>query len=141
MTTEENKAVYQRFIGEVFNKGNFDVLDEVLAPSYMIQDAPLGSPAGAEAVKQVVTMFRTGFPDLEIKIEDLIAEDDKVAARSTLTGTHRGAIFGIAPTGKSISMPSLTMVRIVDGRLVWSSVKNDTATLMRQLGAEPPPPR
>jgi predicted ester cyclase len=129
----DNKAIYRDFIQKVFNEGRLDLLDDFLAPSYVIQDAPPGSAPGAEGVRQVVTMFRSAFPDLEITLDEVIAEGETVAARSTLRGTHRGEFLGIAPTGTSISVPSLTMVRIVDGRLVESRVKNDTAVLMAQL--------
>jgi steroid delta-isomerase-like uncharacterized protein len=130
---DKNKAIYREFIQTVFNEGRLDNLDKFLAPSYVIRDAPPGSLPGAEGVKQVVTMFRGAFPDLEITLDEVIAEDEVVAASSTVRGTHLGEIFGIPPTGRVVSIASLTMVRIVDGRLVESRVKNDTGELMRQL--------
>lgn len=132
--TERNKEIYSRFIQQVFNEGNFDGLGELLAPDYMIEDAPPGTASGAEGVKQIVAMFRGAFPDLRITLDELVAEGDSVAARSTARGTHRGAFMGIEPTGRSITMPTLTLVHIRDGRLVASWVKNDIAALMRQLG-------
>jgi predicted ester cyclase len=130
---ESNKAVYREFIQTVFNEGRLDNLDRFLAPSYAIRDAPPGALPGAEGVKQVVTMFRGAFPDLQITLDEVIAEGDVVAASSTVRGTHRGELFGIPPTGKSVCISSLTMVRIVKGRLVESRVKNDTGELIRQL--------
>ncbi|HEU0072885.1 MAG TPA: ester cyclase [Dehalococcoidia bacterium] len=132
---EQNKAVYREFIQRVFNEGHLDMLDKFLAPSYVIRDAPPGTPPGAEGVKQVVSMFREAFPDFEITLDEVIAEGDFVAASSTVRGTHRGEIFGIPATGNRVSISSLTMVRIIDGRLVESRVKNDTAALMSQLGS------
>ena len=96
MNAEQNKAIYRKFIQRVFNEGRLDALDEFLAPSYVIRDAPPGTPPGAEGVKSVVSMFRGAFPDLEITLDDVIAEGDEVAARSTLRGTHRGVLFGVA---------------------------------------------
>ncbi|HEX5368983.1 MAG TPA: ester cyclase [Dehalococcoidia bacterium] len=133
--TERNKAVYSRFIQEVFNEGHFDAFSELLAPDYTIEDAPPGAAPGAEGVKQVVKMFRGAFPDLQITLDELVAESDSVAARSTLRGTHRGAFMGIEPTGRSVAITTLTLVHLKDGRLVASWVKNDIAALMRQLGA------
>jgi steroid delta-isomerase-like uncharacterized protein len=135
--SEANKALYQRFIQEVFNEGHLDRLDELLAPNYSYRDAPPGTPPGREAIRQVVGMFRGAFPDLHITIEDQIAEGDKVCSRATTRGTQRGAIFGVAPTGKKITMSGLTLVRIVDGRIAESWVKNDALGLMTQLGAIP----
>lgn len=133
--SDHNKALYQRYIQQVFNQGQLDVLDEILSPSYVYHEAPPGTPPGAEGIKQVVSMFRTAFPDLEITIDDQVAEDDKVCSRATTRGTHQGEIFGIPATGKAVTMTGLTLVRIVDGRIVESWVKNDVMGLMNQLDA------
>ena len=133
---EQNKAIYRRFLQEVFNEGRLDKL-ELLSPSYVFHDAPPGTPKGPEAIKQVVTMFRGAFPDLKITIEEMVAEGDKVCARATTRGTHQGPIFGIPATEKAVTMTGLTMVTITDGRLVESWVKNDVMGLMKQLGAGP----
>jgi steroid delta-isomerase-like uncharacterized protein len=137
MDTEQNKAIYRRFIQEVFNEGRLDRLDDLLSPSYVFHDAPPGTPEGPEAIRQVVTMFRNAFPDLTITFEDQIAEGDKVCSRTTTRGTHQGTIFGTPPTGKTITMTGLTLVTIADGRVKESWVKNDVMGLMNQLGAGP----
>ncbi len=134
-TLEQNKALYRNFIEEIFNQGRLDRLSEFLTPSYQIRDAVPGTPAGAEGVAAIVKMFRGAFPDLHITIEEQIAEGDKVCSRSVTRGTHKGRLFGVAPTNKSVSMSGLTWVRIVDGRLEESWVKNDVVSLMKQLGA------
>jgi steroid delta-isomerase-like uncharacterized protein len=138
MSIDENKTIYRRFIQEVFNEGRLDALGALVSPAYVLHDAPPGTPRGPEAIAGVVRMFRAAFPDLAIEIDELVAEGDKVAARATTRGTHRGPIMGVPATGKTVAMTGLTMVRIVDGRLVESWVRNDVAGLMRQLGAEPP---
>jgi steroid delta-isomerase-like uncharacterized protein len=130
---EENKATYRRYIQEIFNEGRLDQLGELLTPDYAYRDAPPGTPPGLEAIRQVVTMFRAAFPDLEITIEDQIAEGDKVCSRAVTRGTHRGAIFGIPPTGRSIAMRGMTIVRLVHGRIAESWVSNDVMGLMNQL--------
>jgi len=135
MSMEHSKAVYRRYLQEVFNQGQVELLDELLSPSYVYHDAPPGTPPGAEGIKQVVKMFHTGFPDLEITIDDMVAEGDKVAVRTTTRGTHTGMIFGIPPTGKVVTMRGQTLVRIVAGRLTDSWVNNDVMGLMNQLGA------
>jgi steroid delta-isomerase-like uncharacterized protein len=140
MSTDQNKAVYRRFIQEAFNKGNLDVLDEVLAPNYVYRDAPPGTPAGAEGIRQVVTMFRNAFPDLTITIEDQVAESDLVASRTVMRGTQRGPIFGIPASGNRVAVPGLTMVRVVEGKVAESWVKNDATVLMAQLEAGAPAP-
>ena len=108
-------------------------MDELLAPDYVFHDAPPGTPAGPEAIRQVVTMFRTAFPDLHIDIEAMVAEGDTVVVRATTRGTHQGPLLGVAPTGRRVAMAGLTMVTVRNGRVVESWVKNDVAGLMRQL--------
>jgi predicted ester cyclase len=103
--------------------------------SYVYRDAPPGTPAGPEGIKQIVSMFRAAFPDLKITIDEQVAERNLVCSRTTTRGTHRGELFGIPATGKSITMPGLTMVRIVKDRLVESWVRNDVTSVMKQLGA------
>jgi predicted ester cyclase len=132
-TAEENKAVYRRFIETLFNEGRLERLGELVDPDYVFHDAPPGTPQGPDAIREVVTMFRAAFPDLKITIEDQVAEGDKVCSRATTRGTHRGPIFGIAPTGRAIAMSGLTLVRIAGGRVAESWVKNDVAGLLTQL--------
>lgn len=132
---EQNKALYRRFIDDIFNHGRLEKLGEYLAPTYVLRDAPPGSPSGPESVAAVVKLFRGAFPDLAITIEDQIAEGDRVCSRAITRGTHRGPIFGVQPTQKTIALSGLTWVRIVDGKLVESWVKNDNLALLKQLGA------
>ena len=137
MNTDQNKATYRRFIQEVFNEGRMDGIETYLSPTYVFHDAPPGTPPGRDGVKQIVSTFRTAFPDLDISIEEQVAEDDKVCSRTTMRGTHQGSIYGIAGTDRSVVVTGLTMVRIVGGRVVESWVKNDVMGLMNQLGAGP----
>jgi len=137
VSTEDNKAIYRRFIEEGFNKGNLNVLDEVLSPDYVYHDAPPGTPTGREGVKQVVSTYRGAFPDLKITIEDQAAEGDKVSSRTTMRGTHQGTLTGISPTRKHVEVPGLTMVRIKGGKIAESWVENDVVSLYQQLGASP----
>lgn len=131
----DNKALYRRFIDEVFNQGKVEKIPEFLAPSYTLHDAPHGAPAGPEAVAGIVRMFRAAFPDLHITIEEQVAEGDSVCARTVTRGTHRGTIFGVTASGRTITVPGLIWVRIVGGKLTESTVKNDVLTLLKQIGA------
>jgi len=138
MQTDANKALYRRFIEEGFNRGQLQTLDEVLAPDYVDHDAPPGTPSGPVGVKQIITLFRAAFPDLRLEIDEQIAEGDKVSSHVTMRGTHRGPLFGIAPTGRAVAVTGLTMVRVANGQIHDSWVKNDTLGLLQQLGAVQP---
>jgi predicted ester cyclase len=94
MSAEENKARLQRLFAEGVNRGDLDVLDEVLSPTYVNYNLPAPTP-GSDGFKQVVTMFRTAFPDLAVTVEEVIAEGDKVATRGSWRGTHHGEFMGI----------------------------------------------
>ena len=135
MSTEQNKALARRVIEEMFNAGNLEVADELLAPDYVDHDPSLPEDVhGPEGFKQYVGMYRAAFPDLHVQIEDQLAEGDRVATRWTGTGTHDGELAGIAPTGKRVTVPGMEIVRIANGRLVEGWEGYDSGTLMRQLG-------
>ena len=133
---ERNKMIYREFIQTIFNEGQLDKLHEFVSPEYVLHHAPSGTPSGSEAIRHVVSMFRKGFSDLKITLEEIIAEREFVSARSIFKGTHTGIVFGVAATGKSVTMPSLTMVRILGGKLCESWVRNDVMGLLQQLNSE-----
>src|SRR5579875_2040419 len=138
MSTEQNKALYRRFIGEAFNQGKLETVDELLAPHYVDYDAPPGTPPGPEGIKGIISQFRRAFPDLTLTIEQQVAEGDTVSSRVVMRGTHQGELFGRPATGRTVEVTGLTMVRFVDGRMVGAWVKNDQFALLQQLGFLPP---
>jgi steroid delta-isomerase-like uncharacterized protein len=139
MSAEENKAIVRRFWG-VWEEGNIHLVDELLGPDYINHSPGIpDQPTGPEGVKAVVTMFRSGMPDLRVVIEDLIAEGDKVAVRYTLEGTHEGELFGVPPTGRRLSIKSITVERVSDGKIREHWRVTDSLDMMQQLGAIPAP--
>lgn len=136
MSKEQNKALLSRVIKEVFNRGNNRLIDDLLAPGFVEhEEPPPGIPPGREGVKQIVSLFRSAFPDLKVDIDDTIAEGDKVVVRSTWSGTHKGEFMGIPPTGKSVSFGVIDIVRIAGGKIVEHWGQMDAMRLMQQLGA------
>ena len=140
MSTAENKALSRRLVEEVFNRGNLSLVDELFAPDFIEhEELPPGFPPGREAVKAFSTTFRGAFPDLNVTIDDLIAEDGKVVIRGTWSGTHQGELMGIPPTGKSVSFGVIDTIRIADGKIVEHWGQMDTTSMMQQLGVVPAP--
>jgi len=134
----ETKAIARRFLEEAFNSGNLDVVDELVAPEFVNNDAALPEPAvGIEAAKASITGYREAFPDLRLAIEQQLAEGEYVTTRWNARGTHQGALLGMAPTGKQATVTGITIDRIVDGRFVESWTNWDTLGLMQQLGVVP----
>ena len=130
MSIEEHKAIIRRFVEEPWNKGNFAVFDEVLAPDYVLH--PDGN---RQALESAITQFRTAFPDLHMTVEEMIAEGDKVAYRWTARGTHQGEFEGIAPTGKPIQGAGITILRFANGKIVEDRFEAGGPSIQEQLTA------
>lgn len=135
------KLIVKRLFEEPW-KGNFDVIDEYVAPTYVGYDAaepePIRGPAG---VRANIEKYLTGFPGGGITVDDQIAESDKVATRWTGRGTQTGEIAGIAPTGKEATVSGLTISRLEGGKVVEEWTTWDTLGMLVQLGAIPEPAR
>ena len=140
VSVEANKAVVRRFVGEVLAQGNFAALNALAAPDCLDHAAPPGHPSGLVAISHLVVLWHAAFPDLQITIEDLLGEGEKVAVRATLRGTHRGDFFGVLPTGRQVTVTALELYCLAGGKIVerWAVV--DTLGLLHQLGAPFPPP-
>ena len=129
----------RRFWG-VWEEGNIDLVDELLAPDYLNHTpASPDQPTGPEGVKGLVAMFRSAIPDLRVVVEDMIAEGEKVAVRYTLEGTHEGELFGVPPTGQRLSIKSIAVERVSDGRIREHWRVTDSLDMMQQLGVIPAP--
>jgi steroid delta-isomerase-like uncharacterized protein len=137
MSGEENKALIRRGFEEVMIRGNFDAIDELFAPTFVNYSFP--EAQGREGFKRVMMMFRTAFPDMNITIDDMIAEGDRVATRGSWTGTHRGDFMGIPATGKQVAVSYSDIWRLEAGKAVENWVQMDTLGLMQQLGVVPAP--
>ena len=129
MSLEKNKAVVRKAI-EALNKQNLSLLDNLVAPNYFDHT----DQQGLEQHKQSLAMFFKGFPDSHWTIEDIIAKEDKVWARVTYVGTHTGEYLGFAPAGKKISYKSVTIKRVVDGKMVEGWTVNDMLDFLKQIG-------
>ena len=141
MSVEENKVLFRRFAEEVFNKGNVSIIDEFLAPNFVEREAlPPGTPSGRDGVKQLTLMFRTAFPDFNVSIDDMIAEGDKIVARTTWSGTQKGEFMGIPPSGKRVAFDVIDIIRILDGKGVEHWGVMDSSAMMQQLGVTPAAP-
>jgi predicted ester cyclase len=137
MSIEQLKAIVKRNNDEFWNQADMSVADEVFSLDY-VRHMPNGRDIrGREAIKQEVAVLRRGFPDLQFTVEDLVAEGDRVAARCTGQGTHRGEYLGIAPTGKRVPFNCIVVFRIAEGRIVEDWVEADVGTMMQELVGGP----
>ncbi|QBD83801.1 ester cyclase [Ktedonosporobacter rubrisoli] len=133
MSAEENKALIRRFFEEI-DKGNIEVLDELVAENFIDHVQPsLPVPPGREGLKMAFKMLWDATPGYH-QIEDMIAEGDKVVTRLTGHGTHTGSTPGIAPTGNELTLSAIVIHRIANGKIVEHWAEKDMSAFMRQLG-------
>ena len=133
---EQNKLIARRFFEEVENQGKLAVVDELLAHDF-VNHTPFGEMHGIESAKQFGSMLRTAFPDMQVTVEDQIAEGDRVATRWTCRGTHQGEFQGVPPTSKRIEITGMVISRIANGKIVEQWGNPNLLGLMQQIGAVP----
>jgi len=128
---EQNKAAIRRLIDEIYHKGNMAVFDEIVAENAVLHDNERTTES-LEMAKRQIRMVINMYRDIQITIENMIAEGDIVAARSTFQGIFR-------QNGKKMTSPGLTMSRFKAGKIIEVWRAYDTANIFRQLGISPPP--
>ncbi len=138
MSTEENKAIMRRWVDE-WNKGNLDAVYALYSEDYVDHNAPPGVPQGMEGLRIGLGAFHNAFPDLQITLEHLIAEGDKVVDHGVSRGTHKGDLFGIPPTGKRVEFTFTDIHRVANGKLVEAWHLEDLVSVMQQIGVMPAP--
>lgn len=136
--SEQNKALAQRFYEEIFNKKNLNAIDELCAPGFVDHHPMPGQAPGVKGVKDVFALFIEGFPDLRVAVDEMVAERDLVVARFSVTGTHKGPLFGAAPTGKRVTFHGMDMVRIQSGKATEVWHYGDEMEVLMGLGVKPP---
>ena len=134
MSAEANKAILRQVYEAAFNQKNLDALNEVIASDSTDHNLTPEQPPGLQGAKQVFSSFHTAFPDLQVDVEDMITEGDKVVARLTVRGTHQGEFMGIAPTGNQVTFTGIDIVRIAEGKIVERWGNFDDLGMMHQLG-------
>jgi predicted ester cyclase len=131
---ERNKIVVQRFNREVLEAGDEQAFRELLAPDFVNHSAPPGTPNGAEGMwRTVKEVLHPAFPDLKVEIHDQVAEGDRVFSRKTIHATHLGPLFGVAATGRRVSVSVFDVVRVLDGRYVEHWGMNTLANVVEAL--------
>jgi len=134
---ENNKALLRRWFDEVWNEGRAEAIDEMFAEGGIahglseVPETPLKGPGG---FKPFHSTLRGAFPDIEVVVEDMIAEGDKVAARCSVRGKHSGDHLGIAASNAPVDFTGIAIVRIEDGKIVEAWNNFDFMRMNRQIG-------
>ena len=122
---------------EIWRTGNANLIDEHMAPNYVLHKPPTGFAPDREGLKAIVHAMRSAFPDLRMTVEDVVAEGDKVVQRRLYEGTHKGELFGIPASGQSVSVSQITVSRVADGKFVEEWAETDFLGMLQQLGVVP----
>ena len=136
--SEENKAILRRWFEEVWNKGRSDAIDEMFAAdgiAHGLSDDPEKPMEGPVGFKPFHAAFRGAFPDVEVSVEDLIAEGDKVVARCSVRGKHTGDHLGVAASNVAVEFTGIAIVRIKEGKIVEAWNNFDFLKMNKQIGA------
>jgi hypothetical protein len=136
MSLEENKNIVRRY-QEIYNSNDLDSLIEVVSENLLTPKIMPSVPHGIEGAKAAHQIMLAGFPDYQTIIDDLIAEDDKVVARITMSGTHEGNFMSIPATGRRVEFTGIYIARIANGKIVEHWGEEDGVSLLAQLGALP----
>ncbi len=130
-------ALIRRFNDEVLSKGNYDLIDELIADDFVEHQSAPGMPEGKDAPRAFTEMFRAAFPDMKVETLATAVDGDEVWVQSRMTGTHKGELMGIAATGKTVDVLMFDRIRFVDGKAVEHWGVADDMSMMTQLGVVP----
>jgi len=120
---------------DAFNEGDLDTCVALMGPDFVMNLAGLPPMRGPDVWRQGADVIRTGFPDLHARIDDLVAEGDRVAVRLTFRGTHQGEFLGVRATGRTVEYVSHEFYRFADGLVAEEWICSDLASLQGQLTA------
>ncbi|MCK5136120.1 MAG: ester cyclase [Bacteroidales bacterium] len=138
---EKERIVHADQYVEAWNEGNLSLLDEVLSPECVRHYVDISEDIiGIEAIKEYITSLRTGFPDFNVTLDELIIAEDHTIGRWTITGTNTGPMGDSPPTGKKVKYSGVEVSRVVDGKTIESWVFFNQAVLLTQLGYTITPP-
>jgi steroid delta-isomerase-like uncharacterized protein len=135
--SDANKALVHRVIDELWNARRTELIDEIYAADFIVRN-PDGDLHGPDGYRELYTRYTEAFPDAQLHLDgEIVAEGDTVATPYVFTGTHRGDLMGIAPTGRKVSVKGTTIFHIKNGRMIEERAVWDTAALLQQLGVIP----
>jgi steroid delta-isomerase-like uncharacterized protein len=136
-STEENKQLITELF-DAYNEHDLDRFADLHADDALIHGAGEDFD-GSEGIRSFAHGQFEAFPDGMYRIEDLFAEDDRVAVRMTFTGTHDQTFFGVAPTGQEITVTEIAVYRIIEDKITEMWLEADLWGMFQQIGAVDPP--
>ena len=139
--TEARKALIQRLYQDGYVHGNLAVIDSVFAPEYLRHDSGVSAKAGRDIQYSLSRWLPAAYPDLQVHMDFIMAEGDKVAARWTIRGTNTGPFRGAPPTGKAVEFSGINVFRFENGQVVEIWNHRDDLHWFQEMGLMPPLPQ
>jgi steroid delta-isomerase-like uncharacterized protein len=136
--SEAAKAVIRRNTEEVQGGGNFELFDELFADDFLDHTPQPGRTPDKAGARELYHVLREAFPDFHAVIHWQAADGDLVTTYKTYHGTHKGEIFGVAPTGRNIHFETVDAMRVHNGKITEHWGVANLFSLLEQLGAWPP---
>ena len=134
-TSQQNKTLVRRWYEDLWNRVDLEVADEILSADF-VEHLTNQHERGIEELKEFITMYRTAFPDIQNRVEKIVAEADMVVVLWTSRGTHQGEFMGFAPTGREVAYMGMRMFRIAENKIAESWVTVDEKGWQEQLEEE-----
>lgn len=135
MTAGDNEKLLERYVREVWEKGNPEAVTRFASEDFRRHGRPETEPLDLAGQIERLNGFRAAFPDITIEVDDVISSDTHICFRSTMRGTHEGDLMGIPPTGRQVTVQLVDMIRVEGGRFAEQWGGPDMLDLLRQLGA------
>jgi steroid delta-isomerase-like uncharacterized protein len=127
------KSLVRTYYSELWNAWSTEALEDLISPNITFRGSIGTAVNGMEEFKQYVNRIRTAFPDFHNHIEELVGEGNKVVARLTYTGTHRGELLGFPSTGRKVTYQGIAIFQFREGKIVSGYVLGDTESLKGQI--------
>lgn len=137
MLIEKNKEIAIRFYNDVLNNGALELLDDIMSGDFIDHNAGPGQLRGIGAFKDFLKRITTAFPDLQIKIEDVLADGNKVTARLSITGTQTGPLGTIPASNIKANWTGIDILEIENGKIISRWSERNLLGLMKQIGVIP----
>lgn len=131
---QDNKELVRRLLEDAIGGGDRAALGDVLAEEFRWHGAGAEDVEGAQAFADLLAPFAAAFPDMTVTVHELVAEGDRVVARFTTAGTHRGEVMGVPATGRRVAWDGTNVYRIAGGRVAEEWSCEDNLTLLRTIG-------
>lgn len=135
-SSTKNITTAEKMYSEIFGKGNLSLIDEIVAEKFVEHEEMPEAKSGREGLRDMVTNFRTAFPDIQVKVHQIIGKGNSVWAYISFVGTHKGTFMDIAATGKPMEMKTVDILKFDDkGKLTEHWGVSDMLSVLHQLGA------